>query len=347
MTTSETTELPELVIHSEDEAFALLKLALEGNLPPWASVRFDGWPKLEIYLKGKDFDSSLTPPVMKGLLEFQKGIYHSYAVAKYEDASRRLTDEEKKALEIVVKVESGSSDLSVDFQELAVKFIEQIGGKMDSTHVLILGLTFLVLHFGKAALTSYLDNRKEVRLREVSDETQRKTLEMLTFQSEKETERLVIVTQALAQKPQAQEMAAIANDSKTELLRGLVEAEQARVSGVSFSGPAAMSLVQNARRESEEIRLDGTYRLFKLDWTDQSKLRVKVWNTQTGQELDAILENDTLSGAYKDLLRKAEWDRTPVQLKINARRVGGTLRGATILEVSAAPHPPPAEAKAI
>lgn len=312
----------------------MLRAAVHNQVGPWSEIKFVGWPKLEIYLRGKEFNSSVTPPLMRGLIEFQKGIYQSYAAAKYGNPTKRLSDEEKKALEIIVKVEGGSSGIEIDFQALAVELIKQIGGKMDTTHVLISVLTFLVLYFGTSAFRSYLEHRKEVRLREVSDETQRKTLEVLQFQTAQETERTKILAEAIGPRPQLQNVQAIAHDSQTELVRGMGEASEARIAGIPLTGRAALTLVQNARRESEEIRLDGTYRLVKLDWSDASRFRVKVWNVDTGLELDAVVQDDTLTGAYKTILQQAEWSRAPVKLQINAKRFGeDEYRSAVILKV--------------
>lgn len=176
-------KLPELVVRSEAEAYALLDRALNGKVGPWSDLRLEGWPQLTIYLKGEKFDQTITPTVMKSLLEYQRLIYRAYASAKYDNESKRLTDTEKEALEIMVKVEGGSTKLDIDVNALAVEFVKQMGARMDSTHILIVLITFLTLYFGSSALKTFLDNRKEVRLKELTDETQRETLEALKFSS--------------------------------------------------------------------------------------------------------------------------------------------------------------------
>ena len=231
-----------LVVRSEDEAYALLAQANRGHVSAWSEIKFDGWPKLEIHLSGEKFHSSLTPPLMKGLLEFQKGIYQSFAAAKYNNPTKRLSEDERKALEIIVRVVDGTSDVSVPFDQMAIEFVKAIAGKMDSTHVLIVALSFLVLYFGHSAFRTFLEHRKEVRLGEVSDATQRKMLETLEFQSKQETERTRILTEAIGTRPQLQNIAAIAHDAQTELVRGVSEADEAKISGVSLSGKAAMML---------------------------------------------------------------------------------------------------------
>ena len=78
MSTTTKQDLPNIVIRSEEDAYEVLRKARDGELGPYNSIVFDGWPTLNLYLKGDKFHQSITPTVMKGLLEFQKGIYRSY-----------------------------------------------------------------------------------------------------------------------------------------------------------------------------------------------------------------------------------------------------------------------------
>ena len=61
---------------------------------------------------------------------------------------------------------------------------------MDPAHVLIAVVSIAVMYFGSSSVKTYLEHRKDVRAKEVSDETQRKTLEALQFTSAQETERM-------------------------------------------------------------------------------------------------------------------------------------------------------------
>lgn len=61
-------------------------------------------------------------------------------------------------------------------------------------YVLITVVTIVVLYFGTSSYKSYLKNRKEIRLKEITDETQRKTIEALQFSSTQETERLKVMS---------------------------------------------------------------------------------------------------------------------------------------------------------
>lgn len=332
--------LPDIVITSEEEAYAVLQAASNGQITAYGNLIFKGWPTLNIYLQGAKFHQSITPTVMRGLLEFQKGIYQSYAAAKYDHPTKRLTDDEKSALEIRVDVKDGSSDFDINFQELAVKLIEQLGGRMDPVHVLISVVSIAVLYFGTSSYKAYLEHRKEMRSKEIADETQRKTIEALHFASAQETERLKIISDISKNDHRIENIARIAYESHTEVVKSLAAGTKAEIEGIALSPEVAENLTKNARRKSTEVRLDGIYRLVKLDWTDPVKFRVRVFSTVSGIEFDADVQDDSLEGKYKELLREAEWSRSPIALKINAKVFGPEqYRDAVIVGVERVPKP--------
>lgn len=335
--------LPDIVIRSEEEAYEVLRKARDGELGPYNSIIFDGWPTLNLYLQGDKFHQSITPTVMKGLLEFQKGIYRSYAAAKYDHPAKRLSDKEREDLEIRVDVNDGSSDLEINFQELAEKLFERMVGKMDSQDIVITIVTIAVLYFGTSAYRSFLENRKETRIKEVSDETQRETLATLKYTSEQETKRAQILADLARENNKVDNIAQIAFDAQTEVVKAMAAGSSSEVEGIALAPGIAEALTQNARRKSEEVRLDGVYRLIKLDWSDSSKFKVRVFNTKSGIYLDAEVQDDSLTGKYKEALREAEWNRSPVSLKINAKTFGEeSYRNAVV--ISAEKFVPPDEA---
>lgn len=331
-------QLPNIVIKSEEDAYAVLDRAAKGQLEPYGQIVFDGWPTLQLYLKGEKFDQSITPTVMRGLLEFQRGLYRSYAVAKYDNPTKRLSDEEKTALEVRVDVGKGSSDFGINFQDLAIELVKQLGGKMDPTHVLIAVVSIAVMYFGSSSVKAYLEHRKDVRAKEVSDETQRKTLEALQFTSAQETERMKIMAEVIKASPRVENITRLAYDAQTELVKSMAAGDEAKLAGVQVDPEIADALTRNARRKGTEVRLDGMYRLLKLDWSGETKLRVKIYNVNTGVVLDADVQDDSLDGRHKAAIREAEWARNPVQLRVNAKLFGDDdYREVTVL--SAAPVP--------
>lgn len=342
MSQEKKSNLPDIVIRSEEDAYEVLRRARDRELGPYNSIVFDGWPTLNLYLQGDKFHQSITPTVMKGLLEFQKGIYRSYAAAKYDHPAKRLSEQERDDLEIRVDVNDGSSDLEINFQELATKLFEQMVGKMDSQDIAVTIITIAVLYFGTSAYRSFLESRKETRIKEISDETQRETLSALKYTTEQETKRAQIIADLARDNSKVDNIAQIAFDAQTDVVKAMAAGSSSHVDGIALTAGIAESLTQNARRKSEEVRLDGVYRLIKLDWTDPTKFKVKVVNTKSGISLDAEVQDDSLTGKYKEALREAEWSRSPVVLKINAKTFGDELyRNAVV--ISAEKFVPPDE----
>lgn len=331
-------DVEDIVIRSEEDAYAVLELAAKGELGPYRDIVFDGWPTLQLYLKGDKFDQSITPTVMRGLLEFQRGLYRSFAAAKYDNPTRRLSDDEKKSLEVRVDVGKGSSDFGINFQDLAIELVKQLGGKMDPTSVLIAVVSIAVLYFGSSSVKAYLEYRKDVRAKEVSDETQRKTLEALQFTSSQETERMKIMADVVKASPRVENIARLAYDAQTELVKSMAAGDEARLAGVSVEPEIAEALTRNARRKGVDVRLDGLYRLLKLDWSGETKLRVKIYNVNSAIVLDADVQDDSLDGRHKAALREAEWNRVPVQLRVNAKLFGDDeYRDVTVLSATPVP----------
>jgi hypothetical protein len=319
---NKTEELPDIVIRSEEEAYNVLQQVLHNEIGSYRAIRFEGWPSFSLYLKGKKFEQSLTPTVMRGLLELQKGIYKSYASAGFSAPNRRLSEEEKDTLEIKVSVKGGSSSLEINFQDIASKLIEQLGARMNPTEVLYSVLTIAVLYFGTSAYKSYLEHRKDTRAKEISDETQRRTLETLKFSTEQETKRTAIIVELAKRDSRIENIERLAYDTHTEIVKSLAAGTEAKLDGIALSGAVTDILTHNARRKPNNVRLDGQYRLLKLDWSDSNRFRVRVFNVDTGLQLDAEVQDESLTGKYKDALKAAEWSRTPIHLQINAKLLG-------------------------
>ena len=108
---------------------------------------------------GEEFNSTITPAIMEAFLKLQKGIYQTYALAVYADKGHRLTPEEKKSLELIIKVSEGSSifdDEKIDWNKIVNSLIQ----KMPSKYLLTIILTGLGLYFGKGFYDAYLLNKQ-------------------------------------------------------------------------------------------------------------------------------------------------------------------------------------------
>jgi hypothetical protein len=322
-------------ISNEEQAFELLALALSEDATP-RKIDFSGWPNLNIVLVGESFHGTVTPGVMKGLLEFQSSIYRSYAVAKYgiPDA-RKLSDDERLDLEIVVHVESGSSILDVDIQSIIEKLIESVGARMTPAELAILVAILALIWSGTTILKKFLNDRKEIALKKLDEDGRAQLVEALVSMSREDKERMRIFATALNENSRISIAAGIAQDGKADLLKGLSEADQVTVQGQSFSGDAIRHMTRNARRKAAEIDLEGLFFIRKVDTTDPLMTRVRVEDIGDRSTIDANVQDDLLTLRKKKALQDAEWNRHPVRLAINAKMLDDEIRDAVITEVEA------------
>ena len=73
-------------------------------------------------------------------------------------------------------------------------------GKMTGTEIVIVLVTLMLTYFGTSAYKSFLESRKEERIKNTSDETQRKMLETMQFTSAEEAKRTQILASAVKAK---------------------------------------------------------------------------------------------------------------------------------------------------
>lgn len=299
-----------------------------------SGVELEGWPKLKIRLVGDKFHSSLTPTVMRSFIELQNLVYKSYAIAQYDsEDTRKLSKEERADLEIEVKVEEGSAIFEIDLQEILLKFAEKAGETMPPELMVATILGLGVLWAGKTSYTAYLNYRKDIRATEAKTEEQRDTLSSIEAMSKQETARLEVLTRLLVSQPKLESVSRQVYDARTEMLRGFASADEATVSGVAVTQDVAHELVTNARRKAAEQRLDGYYRITRVDSSNPDVFKVKVRKHKSLTEFEAEVEDTSLTAEMKDVLQYAEWERTTVYLSINAKVLDGDIKHAVVLNV--------------
>ncbi len=108
-------------------------------------------PKLlhiRILFTGDRFESSLPTSAMLGLLGIQDLIYEVYRQTKPQGT--RITQEEKRRLELVVKIEKGSTDVNIDVNEV----LKHMTGDQILIGVGILTFAWIVVTIGKQLIVN-------------------------------------------------------------------------------------------------------------------------------------------------------------------------------------------------
>ncbi|HCG8184416.1 hypothetical protein F0M03_04635 [Vibrio parahaemolyticus] len=324
----------EYVIRSEDDAFEYLQKIIDHGIDlEKDTIRFDGWPYLNLYIKGSKFDSSLTPSLMKGFLELQKGINRSYCLVKYGTPNTNvLTKSEREELEIKVKVEGGSTTTGVDLQALLTNIGTKVIDKMDPTTLAITLVSLGLIWVGKTSYASYLENRRQIRENEVKSEETREMLKSQQFMSEQETERTRLLTQVMLSNNAINNVSKVAEDTKAALIKELGTTASSTIQGISVDGEMAAELAKNARRKSIDVAFNARFRILTVDSTDPETFKVRLRNIETKEEFNAKVQDYSLDSKYIKALQYGEWSKTPINLVVSAKSKDNEISHATVLE---------------
>lgn len=132
----------------------------------------------EVKLFGDQFHNSLTPTIMKGIIELQKGLYRSYCFAQYGDTNlRQLSKDEMSQLEFTVIINEGCTDILAAIEgvlKAAGDLMTNLTGKQK---LLALGMILITMmgYFAMENIKEYMveqeANRHELAMKRANDET--------------------------------------------------------------------------------------------------------------------------------------------------------------------------------
>lgn len=322
--------MPELVISSEDDLFeALDRLLADGadqvGAEGW-EVTFDGWPRLEITLRGEDFDGGIPTRIMPALLDMQRKVDEAY-LRLTEGEVRRLKKEERRKTELVVRVKSGSSVFSSELAPV-LNAIAQAVGKMNGTETLISILSVAAITGGVLAFKYYLSNRQAA-----------KELDIKLAMSAEETRRLEVVERAIERSNEiVKEQSEAQAKAFDNLLNRLDPRDTVVADGeVLIDGETGKKLARAPRREVIESRLDGDFMILSVDSGGvRGGFKLHVRKVDEDLELAVTVPEGTLAEAQIKTLQEGEWGKRPLSMQLNTRKRGDVIVEATLVEAGLA-----------
>jgi hypothetical protein len=318
-------EITKISVTNESEAWGLLEKAVLNGLPKGTiQLEFTDWYNHSIKFSGDKYNSTITTSMMQAFIDLQKMVNSTYCKLNYDQANRRLTDTEKKSLEIFVKVEPGSSDYTAILSKAIDTLTKGAVNEMESTHYVIIIVSSILCLSGVVMWRQYLKYRSEA-----------KHADLDLALSKEESHRLEIFGNAMKREPYVESIKIDSDEFKNAVIKSAKSADTILVADQLISKDQAEKLVRSSRVSSEEVRIDGEYRITKVDSKDPDFF--KVYLVGNGwREFSAILDMKTIiSGINLELLKEAEWGQKPIQLSINATVLRGDVTTAKIIDVSA------------
>lgn len=324
----------EVTIRNENEAYDILEKLLSGAIDARnVRLNFDGWPLVHLHVKGKEWDSSLTPTLMQGLIDLQKAVYRAHALNCYGSANvTKLKDDEKDALEFRAQVGPGSSDISISLGAQTTAILQKLADKMTPELIAITVVSLAVIWGGGAALRVYFERDKEKVLAKLQSEQAIAQLEQVKFMSQEETKRLEILSRAISANPRIEQVADQTADAMRTIVKSCSDADETILQGVSLSSEVAQQLTSTTRNTSNEVRLDGEYTVLAVNSSDPLEYKVSLLPKGQDRHFLATVKSDAvaLDPKIKQTLQIALFDRSAIFLFVLGRKKGDVVTEATI-----------------
>lgn len=314
-----------LKISNEDDAYIILKQALNDELPDNVKISFEGWPVLDLKIKGEDFNATIPSRILQPLIELQREVNKIYCRSRYNsEATQRLTDEERDALELIIQVNQGSTELFSQMGKIFNETIEKsnMNGKQVAT-ILIAVAFFYTSH---SAWKEWLIHKEKIHSQELSASL-----------SDKETERLKLFTEAVNSNNDALKAIEGFDLFRSSLAKKLKPSDEIHVSHEKIiSGEQAQTIVYSPAVETEIIRISGKFTItnigFPSTFGEPYKLHVKRIND--GLVLTVEASHANISEPQIEIITNAGFGIKVVNLQINAQKKNGEISKPKLYSIS-------------
>ncbi len=308
-------------IRNADDLFHAIQMIELRDWPEDQAVLFNGWPTFEITLQGKDFAGGIPTRMMPALLEFQHTVRRAYARSVGKSGHvKRLTSEERKQSELIVRLGSGSTTFWSPLDWFLNNALTRRSGEQAA--IVILGVAAIVgiENIGEAYIESLTTDRQ---------------FELVQGLSEEETKRFRMIVD-LAEKHA--DIAANLTDMRRtldEVLRRLDDDDRLLVHGKEIAtGREAKKILRAKRGRIEPDRVKSVFEILTVDSRGlEDGFRVRIRNVETEEELLVDVPEYRLSLADREAFKAGQWDGVPLQMEIELQRRGDTVVWAELLSV--------------
>jgi hypothetical protein len=330
-----------ITINNEAAAFAALESALKNEFDDKVvKLEFDGWPMIKLKYTGALFDGTITPDIAQAIVDLQGTLNRVYAQAvKNSPNARGLTEEEKRKIQIIVRVESGSSLFEFDLTEFASNIAIELMNKMTPTDMTILVLSVTTVATAGFVLKHFLTNRSEEKKLQIEAN---KALSL----SKEETERSKILASVISQIQTVKNASEGVQEFHNALLKSAQAADtfsiQTETGALTITGDEARSAHRAKRRVPLETQPNGNYLIQSFTWIDEETARLKIQSEYTGEVFPAELPISALRDDQKTWLKNGVVDKIRVYLTINATVLDGAVTTARIVSLDLQPQKPKA-----
>ncbi len=317
-----------------------------GEITDDVSIKFEP-PKVEqetpfLRVRGDEYNSTINTSVMNVLQVHQKNINRLYSLITYGKV-QRLKASEAEAIKIIFQVNEGSSTFSIENikELLEIIIMSKLTGRQIVGITVSIAVAGLFLFFTSGVIQYYLDKEYLYKDKQLNLEQSQINLEQsqsdkgfLLEQSQINLEQRKIDTEfllrAIGENAGGQNLL----DGSKEF-SGKLENLSKNADVVEYSGhTVSTSSKEKKLKETLEKRLDGKYKILRLDAEHDNFFKVKIENVETGDKFNAKLDSRFIKEDDLSKISQAVIYRMELNLNVNAIFVDNKLTHAFVILIN-------------
>lgn len=309
-----------ITISNEDDLFRVLDGIKNGRDVLASEIKFEGWPKYEIVIRGEDFKGGVPTRIMPALLSLQKSIDAAYSQSIYGE-TRRLKKEERHETEIIVYLENGSTRFKADLGEILNNFLKTAVKKMSGKQTVITILGVAAIAGCTWSFNAWLDQQSFNKKSEFDAKL-----------SEQETARYQMIKDLASEVVSLEKSKEAIEGTNKKIIDKLDDSDLLILdNNVHITGATGKKIVKMKPDEPIEIRLDGEYRILSVQsGAVRSGFKATIENIESSEQLIIDIPEGTLDASQLDSLQKGEWAKTPLYMRINGTKRNDKIIKATL-----------------
>jgi len=326
--------MTDLIISNETQAVDLLERLLNGKeLEKDADIKFQGWPVFNIRIKGKDFDGSIPTRIMPTLLDLQAEVNKLYCVSRYGDPdTRKLTKKDREQLELIIKVDKGSSIYETFLQDPFYKILQDAVQRMPPEYLLIIVISFGILATGSFAWKNWLKAQSE-----------KNELNYQIEMSKTEKEKIEIIANATTLAPEIKSLTQGINELRRDMVSKLKDKDNLQLipeksdkesTDFNITGSQAQEVTQTPRQTAVEAVETGRYLVLSANFNRKDGTRLEVKRELDDVIFKADVPQNVLGKEQENILRDKGWAKYPMELQLLIRTVGKRITSAKLISVN-------------
>jgi len=279
-----------------------------------------------IRVEGARYHASISGELARGLWHVQEAIYSAaaYALTGHEDI-RKLTTEQRLALDLVFEVEEGSTAFKAALKELFGKIGEgfiNMDAQTKSRTIIVVALVVA----GGFCIGGSLDVSRDIRKDKIKAQQNIDIQKQMIRQME-------VFMNAMAQSPIAQKFDQAITEGARAIVRSAPDATSIDIGHTHIDAEKIQELNKRAPRVSTvpEV-LDMDFRIYKVDMREPGIAKYVLAASGTG-EFVAMLNEANFSEGDLTRVLEAVQKRESIRLEVLIARSKGEVRSAQIMQV--------------